>query len=237
MNGPAPNVLAPAPPLGYTPAGFWARYAAWSLDWLILSPLLVLLVLPTILQAFAAGSEWLAGLQDWLLDRVLRGQDSSSPLALMQVLMADPVQHAAAVQQVAQITAAVSKAVGLTAIFAGVYFIGFEASAWQATPGKRWLRLQVQDLHGQRPGLARVVLRFFSGFCSWLTLNLGHALVAFRHDGRALHDLLAGTRVIAQEPMPRRARRFLSVQVLALALLMVFVVLRMLWLLGQIASL
>ena len=53
MNRPAPRVAARAPKLqlDYTPAGFWSRYAAWSLDWLILSPLLLLLVLPAVSPA------------------------------------------------------------------------------------------------------------------------------------------------------------------------------------------
>ena len=35
---------------------------------------------------------------------------------------------------------------------------------------------------------------------SWLTLNLGHAMAAWRRDKRALHDLLAGTTVLNRDP-------------------------------------
>lgn len=238
MNRPAPRVLAraPMPQLDYTPAGFWQRYLAWTLDWLILSPLLLLLVLPPISQALSAGSVWLAGVQDWMLDRILRGQDSTSPIELMRALMADPVQHQAAVQQVARITAALTKALAMTALFAGLYFIGFEAGPWRATPGKRWLRLQVQDQAGQAPGLARAALRFFAGGLSWITLNLGHAMVAFRQDGRALHDLLAGTRVEALAPMPPWARAFLWAQMLGLGMVALGMAARLVWMLGQIAT-
>lgn len=238
MNRPAPRVVARAPKLqlDYTPAGFWQRYVAWSLDWLILSPLLLLLVVPAFAQALSAGSEWLAGLQDWLLDRVLRGQASSSPIELMRALMADPAQHQAAALQVARMTAAVTKALVFTGLVAGIYFIGFEMSAWRATPGKRWLGLEVQDLAGNPPGPARAALRFFSGILSWITLNLGHAMVAFRQDGRALHDLVAGTRVVAHAPMPPWARAFLWAQVLSLGLVTLAVVVRLFWMLGQIAA-
>ena len=238
MNRPAPRVIARAPTLqlDYTPAGFWHRYLAWSVDWLILSPLLLLLVLPAFSQALSAGSQWLGGVQDWLLDRMLRGQDTGSPVELMRALMADPAQHQAATEQVARFTAALTKALALTSLFAGAYFIGFEASAWQATPGKHWLRLQVQDGQGQAPGLARSALRFFAGILSWITLNLGHAMVAFRQDGRALHDLVAGTRVAALAPMPTWARGLLWAQVLALVALMFVLGARLVWMLGQIAT-
>ena len=83
----------------------------------------------------------------------------------------------------------------LVAGIAALYFIGFEASRWQATPGKRLLGLQVQSEQGGRLELARTALRFFAGSLSWLSLNLGHALAGWRKDGRALHDLLAGARV------------------------------------------
>jgi hypothetical protein len=238
MNRPAPRVIASAPKLllDYLPASFWQRYVAWSLDWLILSPLLLLLVLPALSQAWSGSAAWMAGVQDWLLDRILRGQDTTSPLELMRALMADPVQHQAASEQVAHITSAITKALVFTGLIAGIYFIGFEASAWRATPGKRWLGLEVQDLNGQPPGLARAALRFFSGIFSWVTLNLGHVMVAFRSDGRALHDLLAGTRVSALAPMPTWARSFLWAQILALGLVVFVLVVRLFWMLGQIAT-
>jgi uncharacterized RDD family membrane protein YckC len=44
--------------------------------------------------------------------------------------------------------------------------------------------------------VARAAARFFAGSLSWLSLNLGHAMALFRRDGRALHDLIAGTAVI-----------------------------------------
>ncbi len=237
MNRPAPRVAARAPRvlLDYTPASFWQRYLAWSLDWLILSPLLLLLVLPAFSQALAAGGAWLAGLQDWMIDRVLRGQEASSPLDMLRALMADPVQHQAATAQVARMTAAVTKAISLTGLLAGLYFIGFEASAWRATPGKRWLGLEVEDLQGKPPGLARAALRFFAGILSWITLNLGHAMVAFRADGRALHDLIAGTRVAAGGPLPAWARSLLWAQLLALLGAMAVVFARLVWMFGQLA--
>ena len=97
------------------------------------------------------------------------------------------------------------------------WFVGFEASAWAATPGKRLLGLRVADRAGRRVSHARALARFAAGGLSWLTLNLGHALAGWRRDHRALHDLVAGTQVRGLGPTPRWARAFVfSIAVLAL---------------------
>src|SRR5690606_33742877 len=63
--------------------------------------------------------------------------------------------------------------------------------------------------------------RHAAGALSWLTLNIGHALVLLRPDRRALHDLVSGTAVVQDEADPRAklpplARAWLGVQLLAL---------------------
>ncbi len=40
-----------------------------------------------------------------------------------------------------------------------LYRAGFESSRWQATPGKRWLRLRVAGVAGERLSVGRAVLR------------------------------------------------------------------------------
>mgnify|MGYP000930242036 CR=1 FL=1 len=39
------------------------------------------------------------------------------------------------------------------------YFAGFQSSAWQATPGQRWLGLRVTDLAGGRLSFGRALVR------------------------------------------------------------------------------
>jgi uncharacterized RDD family membrane protein YckC len=66
-----------------------------------------------------------------------------------------------------------------------------------ATPGKWVLGLRVTDHKGRCPiGVTRAVMRLFGYAVSSITLGVGHLLVMFRADRRALHDMLAGTRVI-----------------------------------------
>jgi len=72
-----------------------------------------------------------------------------------------------------------------------VYFWGVRG----ATPGKRALGLAVQGRDGRHPiGLARAALRFVASLVSGLFLGVGYLMIAL--DGDALHDRLAGTRVV-----------------------------------------
>jgi uncharacterized RDD family membrane protein YckC len=72
-----------------------------------------------------------------------------------------------------------------------VYYTLFEASAWQATPGKRILRLYVTDLNGGRLTLGRAfirnIARQISGF-----LFIGYVMAGLTEKKQALHDMIAG---------------------------------------------
>ena len=188
------------------PAGFWRRSRAYGADWLLLAPFMALVLRSPLVTAWADMRDLNTLLQDWLLDRLLEASGPiPSPLALARTLMEDAPLLASVEAQIVQLSLAVTQAAVFAAITAGLYFIGFEASAWQATPGKRWLGLKVVDLHGTRIGWGRASARFLAGTLSWLTLNLGHALAGWRADGRALHDLVAGTRVVTRQPVRQRS--------------------------------
>jgi uncharacterized RDD family membrane protein YckC len=68
------------------------------------------------------------------------------------------------------------------------------------TPGKALLRLSVvaagPPVAGPGIGLRRAFVRFLCYGLSGGLLCIGYLLVLFRKDRRALHDLLAGTRVV-----------------------------------------
>lgn len=238
-GGPAsPAIIAASTEPLWKPAGFWRRYLAWSLDLLLLSPLLMLLLVSPARKASAAWQVLLASSQEWLLDRVIAADGTmADPMALAHALLADPANNALVNRQMAQISAAIGQASLFAACVLALYFIAFESSRWQATPGKRVLGICVQSVAGGPLGLAHTAMRFFAGSLSWLSLNLGHALAAWRHDGRALHDLLSGARVVSATPMPAWARAMLWGQVMVGLLLFASLVLRLFWLLGQLAAL
>lgn len=207
------------------PAPFWRRYAAYSLD--VLAPLLasVPLLWGTGQRVAAATDLHLGRLQLRLFElmdvAVGRGQD---PLRALPGWAHDPTLREATGELAAAWLSGAGIAAATVFALAALWFIGFEASRWQATPGKRLAGLRVVAADGSRPGLARVAARFAGGVPSWLLLHLGHALASWTRERRALHDLIAGTRVVlapgAPEAMPRWARRWLWAQAIALAALL-----------------
>lgn len=76
------------------------------------------------------------------------------------------------------------------------YYAFFEASSWQATPGKKALKLYVTDLAGRPITFWRASIRFFARKLSELTFLVGYALAGFTEKKQALHDLLAGCLVL-----------------------------------------
>lgn len=76
------------------------------------------------------------------------------------------------------------------------YYTLFEASVWQATPGKRVMRLYVADLNGQRVTFARAAARNFAKIISSLTFLVGYLVAGFTEKKQALHDILASCLVL-----------------------------------------
>lgn len=202
------------------PAGFWRRYAAWSLDTALLAaPVLALL---------AAWPQWQADLAracaawEALLHAVGRGLGEAvmagELFALPSRLLDDAAMPAAAHTLSDALFALLWPPVLGFAALGAAYHAAFEASAWQATPGQRALALRVTGLDGRRIGAGRALLRHVAGLLSWLTLNLGHAMALARPQRRALHDHVAGTRVLQPRetmPLPVWARAWLLLQLLA----------------------
>jgi len=225
-------------PAGLPPAGFWRRYAAWSLDWALLAAPLALLLTPLLVRAWQQLLALQQMLEQWTYARILAADEGlPSPLALTYELLADPalaeIVHAGSLRLVLTLTQALLIAFGVSAL----YFVAGESSPWQATPGKRALRLRVRTMDGGDVGPGRALLRHLGGALSWAMLNLGHAIAGWRRDGRALHDLLAGTEVLAEGDMPRWARSWLLLQAALLVALFLAGLAWLGWLLLQLASL
>lgn len=89
--------------------------------------------------------------------------------------------------------AAVSIGFPLLCLLYYVFFWG----ARGATPGKSLLGLSVQTEEGDSPiGFRRAVIRVVGYLVSTSILGLGFVMIAFSDDKRALHDRMAGTRVM-----------------------------------------
>jgi uncharacterized RDD family membrane protein YckC len=77
-----------------------------------------------------------------------------------------------------------------------LYYALQESSRFQATLGKRALKIVVTDLRGGRIGFARASGRYFAKLLSTLTLGVGYLMAAFTARKQALHDLVADTLVV-----------------------------------------
>lgn len=201
------------------PAGFWQRYAAWSLDAAIVAvPVLLLTADDISSRAKALPAAFMPALHlmaQRLTDTLMEGGD---PMQLPYQLAAEPQLRLAMEATFAQLNALLAMPMLWFAAFAAIYWIGFEASRWQATPGKRAMHLRTMVLADPGLGWRRAALRHVAGALSWLTLNLGHALAAWTPQKRALHDFVAGTRVIAVDGnarLPAWAKAWLLLQAVA----------------------
>ncbi len=203
------------------PAGFWRRYAAYSLDLMAPIGISVPLLWHTGQRMLARTGQHMAEAELRMYDLMARSEaNGQHALGAMLDWTTDPPLRKALLAMAAAWIEAIGVAALVIAALAAIWFIAFEASPWQASPGKRLAGLRVVAGDGSRPGLARIALRFVAGAPSWLLLHAGHALVAIRRDGKALHDLLAGTQVVlapeAAAAMPAWARYWLWAQALVL---------------------
>jgi len=80
------------------------------------------------------------------------------------------------------------------------YFVGFEGSAKQATPGKMAMGLVVTNQRGGRISYLRALGRFAGKYLSAFILFIGFIMVAFTQRKQGLHDFLAQTLVVRGKP-------------------------------------
>ncbi|KFN46354.1 RDD family protein [Arenimonas metalli] len=200
------------------PAGFWRRYAAYSADASAISLLALPLLWPRLQDAWFVFDQGLQTLQSRIWDLLdLSQARGDEPLRQLGLFTGDEVLRAEMTGLAGELLWLVLAVSLVLFAIAAAWFVAFESSRWQASPGKRLLGLRVTDLQGARCGPGRIALRFVAGIPSWFALHLGHALSAFSPGRRALHDYLAGTRVElapgAPAAMPRGGRSWLLLQV------------------------
>jgi uncharacterized RDD family membrane protein YckC len=184
---PAPDVYAPpAPPpqpaavTAFSYAGFWQRFGAWVID-------LIVLMIPTMIAMYLLG-----------------GMDAYRHLMEQMQANADV---ATSFREYAEATKS-SQIASLVITF--VYYVLFESSKLQATPGKLALRLRVTDLNGQRVTIGRAAARNvvrIAGLIFGLIPIICYLAIAWTQRKQGLHDLMASTLVLngsVQEQPPQR---------------------------------
>lgn len=81
-----------------------------------------------------------------------------------------------------------------------VYKPVFEASALKGTPGKAMMGMVVLSETGERLTLKQAYIRYFCSILSGLVLCIGYLMNLFTAKRQTLHDMIAESVVINQEP-------------------------------------
>jgi uncharacterized RDD family membrane protein YckC len=109
----------------------------------------------------------------------------------------EQTDHESMTQERAQLWTNFLRLLALVAFgFGWLYAAGLECSSWQATVGKKWMGMKVTDLQGERLGFLRATGRHAAKYLSALPCFLGFMAALFNSRRRAMHDWLAGTRVV-----------------------------------------
>ena len=90
-------------------------------------------------------------------------------------------------------------------VFAWLYFALMESSAQQATIGKKMLKLKVTDEAGGRISFKRANARYWAKLLSAAPFFYGFITIITDTKHRALHDKLAGSRVISEKAVRSKA--------------------------------
>jgi uncharacterized RDD family membrane protein YckC len=94
------------------------------------------------------------------------------------------------------VTSDIATGLVLRVLINATYSIGFWVGADGATPGKMAMGIKIVRSNGQPIGVEMAVVRYIGYAISTALLFLGHILIGFSPQKRALHDYLAQTVVI-----------------------------------------
>ena len=97
-------------------------------------------------------------------------------------------------------------AVLFTLLFTAAYATVLHAFAGQ-TIGKSLVGVRVVATDGAPLTVGQALLRYLAYYISLIPLGFGFVVAGLRRDKRALHDLIAGSRVERVTPPPRAVRR------------------------------
>ncbi|QEE26195.1 RDD family protein [Rhodanobacter glycinis] len=169
----APPVAAPLPRTTSAAledyAGFWKRFGAWVIDYLIL-------MVPITIIAVSMGAT-----------------------AAFEHFMAQMHSGTAPAVAAAEYGKTVRPATIIAMIIGFIYYVAFECSKLQATPGKLAVGMRVTDLNGQRLGVGRSVARNVIRLVNVITALLPficYIVTAWTERKQGLHDMMAKTLVL-----------------------------------------
>lgn len=212
------------------PAGFWRRYAAYSLDLACLGALATVLAWSPLHAGWQEIRRAMAALSSRIGQALADAlMTATTPQQLSQTLLHDAGMAAAVETLHAGLWHMLWPWLLAYAVLAAPWHVGGECSRWQGSPGKRALHLVATDLAGRPQSPLRASVRHAGGLLSWLTLNLGHLLAALPPQKRTLHDYLASARVLIANDdarLPGWAAAWIALQAIAGVALVAWLLLR-----------
>lgn len=151
-------------------AGFWLRFVAYVIDYILIYVVQSFLFVPLLAMmglSFASG-------------------------------MADPsnMSEAEAIGMVGSMMAMAGTTFLLSSIIGILYWTLMESSKYQATIGKMALGLRVTDVDGQNLDFVKALIRNVCKIISGMILFIGYIMAGFTEKKQGLHDIIAGTLVV-----------------------------------------
>jgi uncharacterized RDD family membrane protein YckC len=151
-------------------AGFWLRFLAFLIDYVVMGIAFVLILIPLI---------FLTGLGGFI--GAIHPDEDFNDVGIFMFI------------------GLIFLAATVSLVFTWLYHALMESSEWQATVGKKLLGLVVTDMAGQRVSFWRATARHFAKIITnMVPAFIGYILAAFTEKKQALHDMLAGCLVLRQ---------------------------------------
>lgn len=149
-------------------AGFWLRFVAYVIDYIIIwvaQTFIFIPILGIIGISFATG-------------------------------IGENTTEAEAIGMIAGLIAMLGATLLLSAIIALLYWTILESSKLQGTIGKVALGIKVTDLEGNKLDFGKALVRNLCKIISGMILGLGYIIAAFTDKKQGLHDMIASTLVV-----------------------------------------
>ncbi|HYI78724.1 MAG TPA: RDD family protein [Chryseolinea sp.] len=151
-------------------AGFWLRFAAYVIDYIIIYVVQSFVFIPIL------------GVLGISFASKMDSMDNMSDAESMGMAMGFAAVMAATAL--------------LTTIIAILYWSIMESSKYQATVGKMALGLKVSDVDGQNLDFVKSLIRNVCKIISGMILGIGYIMAGFTERKQGLHDIIAGTLVV-----------------------------------------
>ncbi len=151
-------------------AGFWLRFVAYVIDYIIIYTVQIFLVVPILA---VVGINFASGMSN-----------------------ADNMSEAEMFGMIAGMVGAMGATIVLTFALIVLYYTIMETSKFQATVGKLAVGLKVTDVNGEKLDFTKALVRNLCKIISSMILFIGYIMAGFTEKKQGLHDIIAGTLVV-----------------------------------------